>query len=152
MGRAGAGHRGRAAALCMLYQEELSGDEADRVLELFRERFADESLAEESHRFAERLFRGVLRQRARIDALISGGSAHWRIERMAVVDRNVLRMAVFEMLDDPSTPPVVVIDEAIEVAKKYGSEESGNFINGVLDAILRRMEQDSARPEPGGKA
>ena len=73
--------------------------------------------------------------------LIAGAADRWKLERMPVVDRNVLRMAVYELLQQPETPAAVVIDEAIEVAKKFGSAESGGFINGILDAVRRRVER-----------
>ena len=95
---------------------------------------------------------GVVAQRQRMDDLISESADHWRIERMAVVDRNVLRVAAYEMTSFPHTPPAVVIDEAIEVARKYGSEESGSFINGILDSVRRRIEQGRAAPDRGDPA
>ena len=75
-----------------------------------------------------------------IDHILAAAAEHWRLERMAMVDKNVLRMAIFELCYRPDTPPAVVIDEAIEVARKYGSGESGPFINGILDAVRRRVE------------
>ncbi len=137
----GARHRGRAAALCMLYQHELSGDAADSVVSAFGDGLADEDLGASSRSFAERLFRGTLRRRDEIDGLIRSGSAHWRLERMAVVDRNVLRLALFELLEDPGTPAAVILDEAVELAKLFGGEESGAFVNGVVDGIRRQLER-----------
>ena len=79
-------------------------------------------------------------------------ASNWRIERMAVVDRNTLRMAVYEMLHDQATPIAVVLDEAIEIAKRFGSEDSGRFINGILDAIRQRVEEERAVTPPEGEA
>jgi len=146
-------HRGREAALRMLYQADLSGDPVEEVIAAF---FAGDlaedlgDLAPEARAFAERLVRGAWRRREEIDALIARGSAHWRIERMAAVDRNVLRLALYELLEEPATPAAVILDEAVELAKKYGGEESGAFVNGVADGIRRRLASgDLVRGEPG---
>ncbi len=89
--------------------------------------------------FMEQLVQGAMAGRTEIDALISGHSEHWRLERMPVVDRNILRMSVFEMTS-VGTPSPVVIDEALELARRFSSEESVAFINGVLDAIVKRRQ------------
>jgi len=120
----------------LLFQIDLTGARPEEVLEEF---WNNREAEEELRVFAERLVYGVHGQRRELDRWISGSAEHWRIERMAVVDRNVLRMAVHEMVTQTGTPPAVIIDEAIEVAKKFGSEESGAFINGVLDAIYQRV-------------
>jgi len=130
--------RAREHALQMLFQIDLTGASPQEV---FREFWHDQEAGEEMRRFAESLVLGVHAGRGELDRWIVGSAEHWRVERMAVVDRNVLRMAVHEMLHDPAPPPAVIIDEAIEVAKKFGSEESGAFINGILDAIRKRVEQ-----------
>jgi N utilization substance protein B len=75
-----------------------------------------------------------------LDGLIRAGSTNWRLERMAAVDRNVLRIALFELLDEPDTPAAVILDEAIELAKLFGGPESGAFVNGLADGIRRRLE------------
>lgn len=136
----GARHEGREAALRMLYQSELSGDGMESVVKTyFRSDLLDDSLGETSRRFAEHLVRGVVRRREELDRLLTQGSSHWRIERMAAVDRNVLRLALFELVDDPETPAPVILDEAVELAKLYGGEESGAFVNGVLDGIRKQL-------------
>jgi N utilization substance protein B len=122
----------------MLFQIDLTGASPAEVFDQF---WKNRETGEEIRNFSEKLVLGVMNERRRMDGLISGSTEHWRIERMAVVDRNVLRMAVHEMITDGETPAAVIIDEAIEVAKKFGSEESGAFINGVLDAIRRRIEK-----------
>ncbi|MBM3293824.1 MAG: transcription antitermination factor NusB [Candidatus Aminicenantes bacterium] len=94
--------------------------------------------------YAVRLVEGVRARRAEIDALIEGTSRNWRVERMAVVDRNILRIAVFEMLEDAFIPPAVVINEALEVAKRFSGEASAVFINGVLDAVRRKIRPDES--------
>lgn len=85
--------------------------------------------------FSKRLVEGVLQYRADIDETIQKKAEHWTIERMASVDLNILRIAIFEMVYEKETPAKVIIDEAIEIAKKYGNENSGTFINGILDAV-----------------
>ena len=121
----------------MLFQIDLTGVRPEDV---FREFWINREAPEEMRAFAEQLVWGVHGKQTETDRLIAGSAEHWRIERMAIVDRNVLRMAVYEMVTEQETPPVVIIDEAIEVAKKFGSEESGSFINGILDAIRARVE------------
>lgn len=134
------GHRRRAReyALQMLFQIDLAGG---AVPEVFQQFWTQEETDGETRDFAEHLVSGVVGQGAVLDRWIRAAAEHWRIERMAVVDRNVLRIAVFELLNDPQTPPPVVIDEAIEIAKRFGSEESGGFINGILDSIRRRAAE-----------
>ena len=93
--------------------------------------------------FAEKLFRGVVSEGTDIDSMIQRHAAHWRIERMPAVDRNILRIAVYEMMQT-DTPPPVVIDEALELARKFAGEESVHFINGVLDAVKRELSSAAA--------
>ena len=122
----------------MLYQIDQTGTPAEEV---FRQFWPGQDASDEHREFAEQLVRGVGEGQAETDRLIGGAAEHWRLERMAVVDRNVLRLAVCEMLNHPETPPAVVIDEAIEVAKRFGSEDSGGFINGILDSIRQQIER-----------
>jgi len=118
----------------------MTGDELNTSLDLhWRGREVDES----TRAFAERVVRGAVGDAVRIDGLITEASENWRLERMAAVDRNVLRVAIYELLHEPDTPPPVVIDEAIEIAKRFGGEESGNFVNGVLDAVLKKGLQNT---------
>jgi N utilization substance protein B len=130
--------RAREHALQVLFQIDVTGAPADEV---FREFWRDRGTDDEMRGFTEDLVRGVLERRGDLDRWISGAAEHWRLERMAVVDRNVLRIAVLEMVRQPEVPPAVAIDEAVEVAKKFGSAESGSFINGVLDEVRRRLER-----------
>ena len=125
----------------MLFQIDLTGASPPEVFDHFwTEHEADEELRE----FAQRLVAGAIAQRRALDRWISGSAENWRLERMAVVDRNILRLAVYELLHERTTPPVVVIDEAVEVAKRFGSEDSGAFINGILDSIRARIERAAA--------
>jgi transcription antitermination factor NusB len=93
---------------------------------------------EEAFQYAQRLVRGTVDHREEIDAMIRGQADNWRLERMPAVDRNILRLAIYEMLYERETPKLVVVDEAIELAKKFGSEQSGRFVNGLLDGLLKQ--------------
>ena len=93
-----------------------------------------------SESFAEDLFRVAADRAAEIDGLIEGHAQHWRMERMAAVDRNLMRAAVAELLGFPATPRAVVINEALEIARKFSSPESVQFINGVLDSVGKQLE------------
>ncbi|HEY2737461.1 MAG TPA: transcription antitermination factor NusB [Thermoanaerobaculia bacterium] len=94
--------------------------------------------AEDAFVYAQGLVRGVVENVERVDEMIRSQADHWRLERMPAVDRNVLRLAVYEMLYETETPKLVVLDEAIELAKKFGSEQSGRFVNGLLDGLLKQ--------------
>lgn len=93
---------------------------------------------EDAFRFAQVLVQGTLDHREQIDDLIRSQADNWRLERMPPVDRNILRLAVYEMLFERDTPKLVVVDEAIELAKKFGSDQSGRFVNGLLDGLLKQ--------------
>lgn len=121
----------------MLYQIDQTGISCE---ELFPQFWASQESSEAIQVFAEQLVRGVLQQRAALDSLINKLAERWRIDRMAVVDRNVLRIAAWELLHHAETPPVVAIDEAIEVAKRFGSADSGKFVNGILDGIREHLK------------
>jgi N utilization substance protein B len=131
-------HQAREFALQMLYQAEVGGMAMPEVIASFWRQ--EEPVPEEVRRFATRLATGASAARDEVDALLREGIENWRLERLGTVDRAVLRLAVFEFLHEPETPRIVVIDEAIEVAKRYGGEESGQFVNGILDAIRKRIE------------
>jgi len=136
--------RARECALQMLFQIDLAGGSPGEVFPGF---WAAHPVDEPVREFAERLVEGVVRERAAMDRLIETVSERWRLERIATVDRNVIRMALFEILHEADTPAAVAIDEAVEIARRFGSEQSGAFINGVLDAIRRRL--DGNRPDAG---
>jgi N utilization substance protein B len=131
----GVRRRGRELALQMLYQHELAGADVGTMLVSFDELLqAPEAIRE----FAVSLARGVISRLAELDAHLVDQADNWRLERMAAVDRNILRLALYELLFDADTPPAVVIDEAVEIAKRFGSERSSQFVNGVLDGFLHR--------------
>jgi N utilization substance protein B len=134
-------HRARRAALQMLFQCEVGRLPIAQV----RETFWVQVPGAGTHgtgglrAAAIRVAEGVLAEAGEIDALISEAAEHWRIERMQVVDRLVLRMAVYEFLREPATPGTVIINEALELARAFSGEESVRFVNGILDAIRRRL-------------
>jgi N utilization substance protein B len=133
--------RGREAALQMLYQGEIGKLTPPLVRTIFWQ--VQEDPGEPVRAFAERLAEGVTGALERLDPLIEAHSANWRLSRMAVLDRLVLRLAVYEFLHEPETPRPVVIDEAVELAKRYSTPDAGRFVNGVLDAIRRDLEQET---------
>ena len=130
--------RARELALQMLYQVDARGEDAVAQLSNFLEREAPgESIM---HAFARQLFEGTLEMRPRIDEVISDAAQNWNLRRMALVDRNILRMAVYEMLFVADIPAKVSINEAIEMGKRFSTQQSGSFINGILDRIRRDQE------------
>jgi len=125
--------KARECALKVLYQAEITKDDYNDSLRIFWER---EPESEEAVReFAGQLVKGVNENIKEINAKISKYATNWQIERMAVVDRNILRIAVFEILFLGDIPPKVSINEAVDIAKKYGDKDSGKFVNGILDKI-----------------
>ncbi|HEV8199354.1 MAG TPA: transcription antitermination factor NusB [Candidatus Polarisedimenticolia bacterium] len=132
-------HQAREFALQMLYQAEVGGMPMPEVIDGFWRH--EEPVPDDVRRFATRLALGATDSKDEVDALLREGIENWRLERLGTVDRAVLRLAVFEFLHEPETPRIVVIDEAIEVAKRYGGEESGQFVNGILDAIRKRLDE-----------
>ena len=129
--------KARERALQALYQIDVAAEGIDEALARFWRSF--EPVEREVMDMAEVLVRGVAEHRRTIDGAIEAVSTHWRLDRMARVDRNVLRLAVHEMLHRPEVPVKVIINEAIELGKKFGSESSGAFINGVLDKIAQSL-------------
>ncbi len=128
--------RSREFALRVLYQLEISKEDIPRIIVQQKEHL---SLGDESDEFAERIVEGVRKNGPEIDKLIHRYSENWRLDRMNLIDRNILRMAVFEFLYCEDIPPKVTLNEAVELGKKYGSEESGSFINGILDRIRNEV-------------
>ena len=133
----GARTSGREAALQILYGLDVlaPGDVERAIVDYWRELPGDV----EGREYADTLVRGVSGAKDAIDELIKGASRHWRIERMARVDRNILRIGVYELKDCGDVPRPVVIDEAVELAKRYGAEGSSVFVNGVLDRIAEDL-------------
>jgi N utilization substance protein B len=125
--------KARERAVQALYQIDVAATDLEEAMSRFWKSF--EPVEREVMDLAEALVRGVAQHRREIDDAIEGVSAHWRLDRMAKVDRNILRLAAYELRYRPDVPVKVAINEAIELGKKYGSESSGAFINGVLDKI-----------------
>lgn len=121
----------------MLFQADLGKQTPDQVRATFWK--SVDSTEPEVRGFAEDLFRSAIANQEKIDDLIAANSRHWRLERMPAVDRNLLRMAVGEMLGFKSTPFPIVINEALEIARRYSAPESINFLNGILDAIAHNL-------------
>ena len=135
-------HRAREAAVQILYQWEVGRGDVNRAAETF---FAfqwpnTDPPSDELRIFASGLARETVDRLASIDPLIAETTERWRPERMAVLDRLILRMAICELMRDPTTPPAVVINEALELARTFSTEESVKFINGMLDAIRKKIE------------
>ena len=143
----GARTTAREAALQMLYAVEASGASAEQAIyDFWRELPPDDA---DGREYADLLVRGVASNLEKTDALIRAASEHWRLERMTRVDRNVLRIGSWELLERVDVPRAVILDEAVELAKRFGSDESGAFVNGVLDRIADecgRHDDDAAEP------
>lgn len=135
----------REAALAALYQIEHGRQSLDTALEGLE---AYQSLPDELRAFAERLARGVVHDRKRIDERIQAHLHDWAVPRLATIDRNILRMACYELFEVEDVPPKVTLDEAIELAKTYSTAESGRFVNGVLGALLAESPKAEWRPPP----
>ena len=147
----GARTTAREAALQMLYAVEASGASVEQAIyDFWRELPPD---AVEGREYADEVVRGVTKGLERTDGLIRAASDHWRLERMTRVDRNVLRIGSWELLERGDVPRAVILDEAVELAKRYGSEESGAFVNGVLDRIADECgRHDTEQPDAAAKA
>jgi N utilization substance protein B len=135
-------HRAREAALQMLYQWEIARSSADEAIATYWPAHdANGEVSEELRTFANGVVHGVVERLAELDALIAARAVNWRVERMAVIDRMVLRLAVYELIAGADTPPKVVINEALELARTYSGDESVAFVNGVLDAVRRDLKR-----------
>lgn len=128
----GARRSGREAALQMLFQLEASSVSPDQAIELFWRTFEADP---EGRSYADALLRGVAEHVRVIDERVAGASKNWRLERMSRVDRNLLRLGTYELMFRTDVPRAVILDEAVELAKAFGTEESPSFVNGVLDRI-----------------
>ena len=153
MSRAASRHLSRRAALQVLYASDLGGASGGAALsidEVFTRVAASFDLPESARGFARELVRGVDAERPALDERIAAHTRNWRVARMAAVDRNVLRLAAWELLHT-DTPAEVVIDEAVELARDFGTERSAAFVNGVIDALARdRSERGEAVGQVAG--
>jgi N utilization substance protein B len=131
----------RTIAIQALYQLDIRGEDfGPEMVEFIRESTKEP----EVYFFARQLAEGAWQWRAEADKLIEQAAEHWRIDRMAILDRSILRMTTFELARCDDIPPRVAIDQAIELAKRFGAEESGSFVNGVLDKVLRLLKGEAA--------
>ncbi|HEY2517549.1 MAG TPA: transcription antitermination factor NusB [Polyangiaceae bacterium] len=146
----GARRSGREAALQMLFQIEASGATAEKAIPLFWRNFDADP---EGREYAEEIVRGVTDMVTELDKKISAASSNWRIERMTRVDRNLLRLGAWELAYRADVPRAVILDEAVELAKSYGTDESSAFVNGVLNEVAeklgRALEPEGNKPEGG---
>ena len=134
----GSRRQAREQALQLLYQADMSEGSVEEVLRRFWET-EDEPTDPDVVEFARILVRGVTTHGDRIDQLIGDASINWKVARMSFVDRNILRIAVFEFIEREDIPAMVSMNEAIELGKRFGTSDSGSFINGILDRIARNL-------------
>jgi transcription antitermination protein NusB len=134
--------KARECALQMLYQWDMTGQPIGRVTQAF---WKVRSTTEETRGMAERLAIGASKESEPIDAAIGAAIKNWRFERIAAVDKNILRLATYELMRELQTPAPVILDEAVELAKRFGEKDSASFVNGVLDAINRTLRPYDAK-------
>jgi len=138
--------KARESALQILFQLEFNKPQIEKAVDQFwRERKASEEIRD----YSNRIVKGIVSHQEEIDSLIQSLSDHWRLSRMAHVDRNILRIAVFEFLHEKTLAPAVIINEAIEIAKKYSSDEAAAFVNGILDAVRKKLEAEKDSSKEG---
>lgn len=133
----GTRRKSRELAMQMLFQGDLGKQTPEQVAKLFWD--SRDDVDEDTRAFAEDIYRVATMKQPEIDKLIESHAQNWRLERMAVVDRNLIRAAVAEMMGSPNTPAAIIINESLEVARRYAAPESIHFLNGVLDAIARDL-------------
>lgn len=130
--------KARESTLQILFQLDFNGNDHNFVQNQY---WVNRKASQEVKDYSRWLVEGILSRREEVDNLIESVSKHWRVSRMAVVDRNILRMAVFELLYEENVAPAVVINEAIEITKKYSGHEAADFVNGILDAVRKRLDK-----------
>ena len=135
--------KAREHALRILYQLDVTHEPVDEGLASY---FRHHRVAKPSQPYVEALVRGTTTHHEQIDAVIARHALNWNLRRMAVVDRNILRLGTYELVLDHDVPPTVVINEAVELAKRYGTPESGKFVNGILDKIHKAAAPQPATP------
>jgi transcription antitermination protein NusB len=136
----GSRRKARECALQMLFAADVSATRVDELVRVYWEELGDADVEPAARDFATRLATGTLAHLQELDERIRSRAEHWRISRMAVVDRNVLRLAVYEFIHEP-TPRTVAINEALEIARRFSTYEATQFINGILDAIKRDLDE-----------
>jgi len=151
----GSRREAREWAVQLLFQMDYNPGDLDPAFKVFWSERVEAK--PKSRTFVEELVRGVIEHRTRIDEVIQKTARNWQLSRMAGVDRNILRLAIFEMLFKPEIPPAVSIDEAVEIAKGMGDVASPRFVNGILDRVRKELGRDAtdavaeAAGNPGGK-
>ena len=145
----GSRRKARECALQMLFAADVAGTRVDELVRTFWSELSDGEFDEPAREFATRLVTGTLSNLTEVDERIRSRAEHWRISRMALVDRNVLRLAVYEFLHEP-TPRTVAINEALEIARRFSTYEATQFINGILDAIKRDLDEERPQPASAG--
>jgi len=139
--------RARELAIQVLFHLEFSPDDPNKAFDLICQSF---NCQRSTRSFSKELVLGVCEKKKDLDKLLTEASKNWRLERMSRLDRSILRLATFEMLFREDIPPKVSIDEAVEVGKKFGSEDSGSFINGILDNIYNTLLEKGQVRKQGG--
>jgi len=145
----GARRKARICALQMLFQYDIAQPRVDQLTNSYWEAFGDD-MGNVAREFSNDLALGAIARLDEIDDLIRRRAEHWRIQRMAVVDRNILRLAIYEFLYEGDTPKTVVINEALEIARRFSTFEATQFINGILDAIKRDLESSQSASAANG--
>ena len=145
----GTRHKARECALQMLFASDMVKTDGDALTKNYWNELGDDGIDNKTREFSNKLVLGTLKKAEAIDDRIRTRAEHWRIERMAIVDRNVLRLAVYEFLYE-DTPATVAINEALEIARRFSTFEATQFINGILDAIKHDLEPAAAN-DPAGK-
>jgi N utilization substance protein B len=142
---------GRELAMQFLFQNDMNGGDFDRALIQFWKQaelsgaFSEARTFRKGAKYAEKIIRGVMEGKEDIDSVIASFSQKWDMTRMACVDRNILRVAVYEMTQCPDIPPIVSIDEAVGIAKEFSSEKSGMFINGILNGVKDSLDRPARK-------
>jgi transcription antitermination protein NusB len=147
----GTRRKARECALQMLFAADVAKTSSDVLTRYYWNELGEPELDEATQEFANRLTVNTLSELEKVDERIRSRAEHWRIERMAIVDRNVLRLAVYEFLYEP-TPHTVVINEALEIARRFSTFEATQFINGILDAIKHDLEKEENKKEKAEKS
>ena len=146
----GARRKARICALQMLFQYDIAQPRFEELASSYWEAFGDD-MGNVARDFSNNLALGAISRLEEIDNLIKRRAEHWRIKRMAVVDRNILRLAIYEFLYEADTPKTVVINEALEIARRFSTFEATQFINGILDAIKRDLESNQSASAANGQ-
>lgn len=138
-------HQARMMAVQFLFQRDFNQDDLESALDIF---WQNQDPPQKARDFAETLIRGVLEHREQIDGMLQEYASNWEINRMGAIDRNVMRMAIYEMLYCMDIPPVVSINEAVDIAKEFSSLQSGHFVNGILDRAKRDLKRPLRTAQP----